>query len=826
MGLWPSIAAFGVWPALFVTGAWLLRQRRQATKDPFPAITTIALWWGAGMVVWSGVLLVVAAVGLYRGEYLGVVGWAVVLLALMKQRAWRWNFSLAWQRLSIWEYVLVIGVVFSTAMNLYFATESIVGGRDPGVYANYGISIAHRGSLAIPFPWPSEAASALASAFQEFPGIVATPSHMTILFPQLFPVWLAQVFSSFGQYGVFRLNVILAFLSACVFYGACRAIVLKPYAVIATLFFMLNPSQIWMARITLTEILTQLFLWSGLLLLCQSLKTSDRRFAIWAGIFLGCSAFVRIDSFLLVPLLLVSHGLWKMIVPSNDRGASRVWSAFYWAVLPMVVVSLGYYAVFNLTYLSIFADELQNIALVSGIGAILVVLPLRIVERMRSLLLRKPVFLVVCFLVVGCVGYAYWIRPTVQSYATIHQPGHFLDGTRDYRELSLVNLARYISPFVLFSATLGWLVSLYSVMFKRDSYFLVPLLIITCGFSALYIWKPSIAPDHFWAIRRFVPVVIPGFILFASFGVWWMMSKLSKVQEILVGIVIAGFLCLFTLRADKAVLAFAENKGLFEQLQRFAQHVPMNEPVLAYDASGWARWTTPLFLSFDRRVIPIRIHTESEKRLFDQWVTQRLAKHEVVYFLSAGEALAFADLQSKQIEKVILQRSFIETIVDPLPQRILYERTPLILYKIEGKREKPDYTDVNLGTMRVFGVKEEGFYGQDWSRDGQVQRWTNGTARLSVPLRGRDLPKAIKIDLASVGPRGTTIRVVVNGYELVNQKIPGGSWAQTLNLGDGPFKEQLTIELLSDTFVPLEVIPGSTDQRTLGVYVSDIRLLS
>jgi hypothetical protein len=47
----------------------------------------------------------------------------------------------------------------------------------------------------------------------------------------------------------------------------------------------------------------------------------------------------------------------------------------------------------------------------------------------------------------------------------------------------------------------------------------VPPLLIVLGTTAATLWRPGISPDHPWADRRFVPVVLPGVILLALWAV-------------------------------------------------------------------------------------------------------------------------------------------------------------------------------------------------------------------------------------------------------------------------------------------------------------------
>jgi hypothetical protein len=124
----------------------------------------------------------------------------------------------------------------------------------------------------------------------------------------------------------------------------------------------------------------------------------------------------------------------------------------------------------------------------------------------------------------------------------------------------------------------------------------------------------------------------------------------------------------------------------------------------------------------------------------------------------------------------------------------------------------------------VWGVEESGFHGQEW-HGGIPRRWTAGDAGLVVPVDARRPPKALRVDLASTGPKGTDLRILANGTQLFKGNSPAGSWSRTIDLSALPVREPVTIELLSSTFRPKDTIQGSLDSRTLGVLVQSIRLL-
>ena len=133
-----------------------------------------------------------------------------------------------------------------------------------------------------------------------------------------------------------------------------------------------------------------------------------------------------------------------------------------------------------------------------------------------------------------------------------------------------------------------------------------------------------------------------------------------------------------------------------------------------------------------------------------------------------------------------------------------------------------DFININLGSERIWGVGESGFYGQEFWGKGPF-RWTNGTATLTIPVDKKRLPNAMHVEIDSPGKR---VKIVANGHELMNGQIPEGGYFQLLSLSLVPFGKELTIELLSDTHIPKKTINGSTDDRPLGILVKSIRLLA
>jgi hypothetical protein len=128
----------------------------------------------------------------------------------------------------------------------------------------------------------------------------------------------------------------------------------------------------------------------------------------------------------------------------------------------------------------------------------------------------------------------------------------------------------------------------------------------------------------------------------------------------------------------------------------------------------------------------------------------------------------------------------------------------------------------NVGCERVDGVPQSGFYRDGWRSDGPV-RWTNGAAKLSLPLADSIRPRTLHVQLASVAPRGSRVRLVLNGQELCNEFIEKGPWSRTFDLNEMDLGNVATLELLSDTFPrSFEIVPKLKRQVALGVLVQNI----
>jgi hypothetical protein len=781
-------------------------------------LPTLALLTVAGMAVWSMGLLGSAIMGVYRPELFGAAGWVVTLASVA---AWLPNaktlLTQSWSRNGAWpvcDGILVMGLTLAAGFYFRYPTETIVGGADETVYANHGIFLAQHGRLDVPYPWPED----LDPSFKEslktqlaLPGLHVTEPTLTVQFAHLFPLWLAQAFATFGPGGLFRLNGAFALLSLSVFFGLGRLLLPRLAAVAATLFLAFNPSELWLARISLSEILTQLLTWSGLLVFYQALNKNNRFWARWAGVFLGMAALVRCDSLLLVPMLFMAHlGMVLIQEPATERAGS-VWAALYQTALPVFLLAVGYYRFFSTTYFTDLHEQLTAIALFTAISLV-ALLGVCLAARFLHPWFRSPWLL--AFMGVGLAVLAvsgYWLRPSWNPTA--------------YESWTLVHLGRYLSPLVIGAAVGGCWLALVSLRGPPQNAHLLPVLVVGLGFAGLYLWKPSVDPLHFWAVRRYVPVVVPAFVLFAALSFTWAVRRLPAWVNPAATTALLAWLGYFTAQAGRLIWFFPENCGLYDSIRSLDDHLPTNALVVAH-GKPWR--LVPFPFAFGRHVVVLDAAGDKEKEydyektgaLVKQWLTTRLDQGQAAYLLC--ENYRFPGGHNHELHQETCWRDFTEQVWVPLPKRKLRESWTWYLYQITAFPTPSDYLDLSLGNEKIWGVEESGF-AEPSRADRQPVRWTTGRGRLVVPLDSRSLPQALTVRL-KVGRLGTNLRVLVNGQDVFQGTVSAGDWSQTFELASVRLNKELTIELVSNTFIAKDVMEDNEGENPVGVMVKEVRL--
>ena len=439
--------------------------------------------------------------------------------------------------------VLVIAAAFAIVQIAYHA-EALVIRRDPASYAMYTVWIAENGYLPIPQQRELIAGDDPALSYQS----LAHYERGDVIWPQFMagaPLVTSIGYWSGGLDGMLIVTPILGALGVLAFAGLAARLIGARWAPLAALLLALCLPQQWVSRFTYSEPVTQILLLGGLVLAydCLVVRTrvtdrwsSAQTLAAIAGLVLGLALVVRIDALRdLLPVL----GFTALLLVAR-RGQA----------LPMlgglaVGTGLGFYAGYgmSLPYLEYLSDSLNPLLMISGGVVLAAVAGTAALWRHglpRTDRVRWLPDTVAALALLAMAGFA--IRPllwpdyghgsdfTDNWVAYVQsQEGLPIEGSRTYYDMSLYWVGWYVGLGTVLFASLGAALVLRRLAQWRDPQWLLPAMVLVWSVATTLL-RPAITPDHPWASRRLIVLVIPAFVLLAV----WFLARLTRYCAIAV----------------------------------------------------------------------------------------------------------------------------------------------------------------------------------------------------------------------------------------------------------------------------------------------------
>ncbi|MET7461517.1 hypothetical protein [Nonomuraea sp. NPDC005501] len=449
-----------------------------------------------------------------------------------------------------WQVTGVAGVALASGVfNAVLHSEQLVVRRDPATYAQYAVWLAGHGSLPIPsqvaaFGGPDPSLVFESMGFYEVGGAVV---------PQFMPG--PPLLFAAGQWagGLLVTPAVLGALAVLTVAGVAARLVGARWAAPAALAFAVCQPVLYTSRTTLSEIPSLILLLGGLALLHDTLSRAvaapgapGRRWAeaAVAGLVFGLAVLVRVDGLRdVLPVLAFAGLLVAMRRSGRPEGVAGP------PLLAGVAVGagLGLYAAYELArpYLVYLSRSVQPLLLICAAVLALTVLGTAVapwvarLPRPRRLARWLPTA-GAALTVLVMAGLA--ARPLFQTVRRVpvtqedrltarfieetqRANGLPLDGEHLYFEQSLRWVVWYVGVPAVLLATLAAAVLVRRLLRDgRPFPWLLPLAVI--GWTTVTtLLRPEITPDHPWASRRLVPVVIPGMVLLAVWGVRWLRDR-------------------------------------------------------------------------------------------------------------------------------------------------------------------------------------------------------------------------------------------------------------------------------------------------------------
>jgi hypothetical protein len=787
-----------------------------------PAIARPSVWVAAGVAIWSVPLLGSLALGIYHPDILGAAGWltAAGLIGIKL----RHGFSRPrLPALSNADRFALAAIVLAGLLTAAFPADPITSPRDMGIYSSDAIYMADHGRLDVPYPWP--AGQPVPPGFVDNGQLFATQPTLTVRFSNLWPAWLAQTYAATGYEGMIRLNALVGILPLLVVYALAKGLAGGGIAAFGIALLAFNPGQMWVARQTLSEISIELLIWCGLLLLVAYLARGRPRLGLWAGILLGLSVLMHIDALLVASFLIAGHATWRVLRRRADMTAPR-WGYVYLGLVPLVFLALAYYVILNRPYI----DELQGNLLLVGalLAAAVAFLALTfvpvLVHLARAMLARRELVLGILTVLAVVTAYDYFLRPILPPFATFPEPirpdlpgAPF--GGRTFQEDALLNLGRYLTPGVILGALVGWSVAFYvAVRRRRAMVAFVPFLVVALGCTVAYGWNQAVFPVHFWAIRRFVPVII----VFAGLAVLFALRRLSPGGRRLAVGTVAPLVVLYTAWIGGPMYTVAEHQGSFAALSNVAAELPTNREIVALDSSYefWRYWR-PLYLAFDRPIMPIDPASDAGRAAAIALLRSASA-HDPLLIITANYDDRMDTVLGSRVFTDQWSTSAMAETVSPVSRVVVPDSSSITLIAATGINT----VGVRFGGAPQWAAAANGFHPVQVI-DGQTMRWTNGDASLSIPIEGAAAPDHITISIADTGPNGGPLRILLNGSVLFDGNVAPGPWSAEYDINQRPdlrLGDTANVEIVSDTFegAPVDQFDHQTQ---FGVLLDSVMLL-
>jgi hypothetical protein len=787
------------------------------------------LFWAfmIGIAVSLTIVLALAAAHRYSFSRLMIADAGIGAAALAA--AWRGPARPARARPDVAALVPIAIAVFA-AIRFAPPAEYVIGGKDPGVYVNAGVQMAQRGTLAYhdpvvaavpPFardlflPRDVNRPDFVAPRFMGF--FVLDPDRGTVVnqFPHLFPASIAIGYGAAGLTGARWTVTVWGVLGVLAVYFLGARLFGRAAATAAAVLLALNVVQLWFARYPNAEVAMQALLFAALLANARAHTDGDGFFAPIAGTLLGLLLFLRVDA----PIALA--GLVAALALGAIAGARVRWAFF--VPLAIAAALLVPYALGPLReYFArpiAFVRNLGALRIAAGAAAgslfVLLVALGRRVPRIADFVKTWTPWAFVAVLILTAI-YAYAFRRPVQG---------------SLADFDAYALRTFVAFYLLLPAFLAALVGL--ILTKRD-FWRDPAFFLTFGAVCVFtFYKTRIVPEHFWAARRFVAVVLPGALLLlsaAAIGAPRGRGVVTRVVSAAIGLTFLGVLAITYARAARPVAAHVEYQGVIPHLEQLAGRVGDDDLLVVESRDAGSDVHVlglPLAYIYARNVLVLST-AAPDKPTFAAFLDQMHARYRRVLFLGGGGS----DLLSSRwsVTPIVSERFGVpeyESVRNAYPRGPNRKDFEYSVYEFGPPQAPPAETTLDLGVNDDLNVIR--FHAKE-TTEGRTFRWSQRQSFLIVDhIRATDRTLALWLSDGGRPPAAppAVVQILMGAHALGSVTVTSGFREYDVDIPSevaaaaAASGEPVRVTLRTETWNPSRVL-GTNDPRDLGVMVDRV----
>jgi hypothetical protein len=441
----------------------------------------------------------------------------------------------------VWAVVLVVAAALGASVWAGAThAEHVVLRRDAGTYAlsAHHLATAHRLDVdvavaALGGPEVVDAPSVTVGSPGFFEVGDGAGTHVVPQFLPATPAWLSIGYWLGGWTGLLLVPAFALGAALLAFGALCARLVGPRWSAVATVALALCQPVLHVGRSTYSETFALLVLLAGLVVLSEATVVGSagrwsraRRLGLVAGLVIGGVGLVRVDALREVALLVPFAAL--LAIRRHGAGAPLAWG-----LGASTAVAAAWALLVSRPYLGEIAGSLLPLAAGAMVITVVSVLWWWLARRGVSLPdgvhRRLPGALaglvLLAFVVLACRPLWLVARqspddPGSRVVAGLQlRQGLTVDGGRTYAEQTVAWLGWWVGVPVLLLALAGAVLLAYRagrVLIDGSVPAWLGPWVLAVGATVLTLYRPGITPDHPWADRRMVPVVLPAVVLLAT----------------------------------------------------------------------------------------------------------------------------------------------------------------------------------------------------------------------------------------------------------------------------------------------------------------------
>jgi hypothetical protein len=301
--------------------------------------------------------------------------------------------------------------------------------------------------------------------------------------------------------------------------------------------------------------------------------------------------------------------------------------------------------------------------------------------------------------------------------------------------------AFYLTPLGLALALVGLLVA-----GRRLSFWVAaPLVALVAMFALVFFYKIRVIPEHFWAARRFLAVVLPGSLLLAGAAAFgdlrveaasrWRVLNSAAVRwgRYAAGFVLIALLARLYLQATMPVLRHVEYAGLIPRLEELAGRFTDKDLVLveARLASDTHVLALPLAYIYARNVLVLP-DTTPDKAVFRSLLAWAREHYERTFFVGGGGTeLLSRDMPAVAVAGERFQVPEYQSEWNTYPTRARYKEFDFGIYELPAGSRATGPFDLDVGHADDLYVRR--FNAKETHANGMTFRWSRDVSYVSIP---------------------------------------------------------------------------------------------